>query len=104
MLQQSERDFPNDYNPPARLGLAYREMGKYDLAIDAYDRALVRAYGPRKITIYRGKADTYVKKGDKEAARRTIEEAIKYAESLPPEQHGPAIVASLKKKLKGSGL
>ncbi|HEX9502554.1 MAG TPA: thiol reductase thioredoxin, partial [Thermoanaerobaculia bacterium] len=27
MLEQSERDFPADYNPPARLGLAYRTMG-----------------------------------------------------------------------------
>ncbi|HJT17974.1 MAG TPA: tetratricopeptide repeat protein [Thermoanaerobaculia bacterium] len=99
MLEQSERDFPNDYNPPARLGLVYRTMGKYDEAIDAYDRALKHAYGPRKISILRGKADTYASKGDKEAAKQTIEEAIRYAESLPEGQRSDAAIASLRKKL-----
>src|SRR5206468_3417560 len=64
MLEQSERDFPTDYNPPARLGLIYRTMGKYDEALAAYDRALPHAYGPRKISILRGKAETYALKGD----------------------------------------
>jgi tetratricopeptide (TPR) repeat protein len=99
MLEQSERDFPNDYNPPARLALADRTMGKYDDALAAYDRALSKAYGPRKIGILRGKADTYAAKGDKDAARRTIEEAIKYAESLPQEQRSDRVIAALKKRL-----
>src|SRR4029077_1469346 len=99
MLEQSERDLPNDYNPPARLGIAYRTMGKYDEALSAYDRALSKVYGPRKITVLRGKADTYALKGDKEAAKRTIEEAIRYAESLPEGQRSDAAIASLKKKL-----
>jgi len=99
MLDQSERDFPDDYNPPARLGLAYRTMGKNDDALAAYDRALAKAYGPRKIGILRGKADTYAAKGDKESARRTIEEAIRYAESLPVGQRSETTIASLKKKL-----
>jgi tetratricopeptide (TPR) repeat protein len=99
MLEQSERDFPTDYNPPARLGLAYRTMGKYDEALAAYDRALKNAYGPRKIGILRGKADIYALKGDKEAAKRTIEEAIRFAESLPEGQRNENTIASLKKKL-----
>ena len=99
MLEESERDFPSDYNPPARLGVAYRTMGKYDEALAAFDRALAKAYGPRKIGILRGKADTYAAKGDKESARRTIEEAIRYAESLPEGQRSDATIAALKKKL-----
>ena len=99
MLEQSERDLPNDYNPPARLGVVYRTMGKYDEALAAYDRALEKAYGPRKIGILRGKSDTYALKGDKEAAKRTLEEAIRYAESLPEGQRSDATIASLKKKL-----
>ena len=99
MLEQSERDLPNDYNPPARLGLIYRTMGKYDEALAAYDRALKKVYGPRKISVLRGKADTYALKGDKEAAKRTIEEAIRYAESLPEGQRSDAAITSLKKKL-----
>jgi tetratricopeptide (TPR) repeat protein len=99
MLEQSERDFPGDYNPPARLGLAYRTMGKYDEALAAYDRALTKAYGPRKIGILRGKAETFAAKGDKESAKRVLAEAIQYAESLPEEQRSDATIASLKKRL-----
>ena len=99
MLEESERDFPNDYNPPARLGTIYRTMGKYDEALAAYDRALTKAYGPRKIGILRGKAETYASKGDKDAARKTIEEAIHFAESLPDGQRSDSTIGSLKKRL-----
>jgi tetratricopeptide (TPR) repeat protein len=99
MLTESERELPDDYNPPARLGLVYRTMGRYDEALAAYDRALKKVYGPRKITVLRGKADTYALKGDKESAKRTLEEAIHYAESLPEGQRSDATIASLKKKL-----
>ena len=99
MLEQSERELPNDYNPPARLGVVYRTMGKYDEALAAYDRALEKAYGPRKIGILRGKSDTYALKGDKDAAKRTLEEALRYAQSLPEGQRSDATIASLKKKL-----
>jgi|SRR5581483_773520 len=99
MLEQSQRDFPNDYNPPARLGLAWRMMGKYAMALAAYDRALAMAYGPRKITIYQGEVTTYAAKGDKDGARRTLGEAIQYAESLPEGQRSERTIASLKKRL-----
>lgn len=99
MLQQSERDFPKDYNPPARLAVAYNAMGKYDEAIAANDRALKLAYGPRKINIFRTRADIYAAKGDKETAKKTVEEAIRYAESLPEGQRSDRTIASLKKKL-----
>ena len=99
MLEQSERDFPKDYNPPARLAVAYRAMGKYDDALAASARALARAYGPRKIGIYRNRADIFTLKGDKENARKTIEEAIRYAEGLPKEQRSDATIDAMKKKL-----
>jgi tetratricopeptide (TPR) repeat protein len=99
MLEQSERDLPKDYNPPARLISAYKAAKRYDDAIAASDRALKLAYGPRKIGIYRNLASVYVAKGDKDAARKTIEEAIRYAESLPKEQQSEGQVASMKKQL-----
>ncbi len=99
MLEQSERDLPNDYNPPARLAVAYRATGRYDEALAASDRALAKAYGPRKIGILRTRADIYTSKGDKETARRTIEEAIRFAESLPKGQRNEQTIASLKKRL-----
>jgi hypothetical protein len=99
MLEQSQRDFPTDYNPPARLAAAYRAMGKYDEALAASDRALKLVYGPRKITVLRARADIYTSKGDKEAAKRTIGEAIDYAKSLPSGQVSERTIGALEKKL-----
>jgi tetratricopeptide (TPR) repeat protein len=100
MLEQSEKDFPNDYNPPSRLALAYKAMGRFDDALAASDQALAKAYGPRKITILRARYDIYVAKGDKAMAKKTLEEAIRYAKSLPKEQVSKAMIESLEKRLK----
>jgi tetratricopeptide (TPR) repeat protein len=99
MLEQSERDLPKDYNPPARLISAYKAAGRYDDALAASDRALKLAYGPRKVGIYRNRASVYIAKGDKENARKTLDEAIRFAESLPTEQKSDATIASMKKQL-----
>ena len=86
MLEQSARDFPDDYNPHARLSAAYRAMKQYDKALAESDRALALAYGPRKITILRQRADIYTAMGDKAAAKKTIEETLAFAKSLPKQQ------------------
>lgn len=99
MLKASERDLPGDYNPPARLAVAYLWMKRWDEALAASDRALAKAYGPRKLGIYSTRADIFSGRGDREVARRTLEEAIAYADSLPPEQRSPATSAGLRKKL-----
>jgi len=99
MLEASERDFPADYNPPARLAIAYQEMKRWDLALAASDRALPKAYGPRKLRLLRTRADLYAAQGDTTAARRTVEEAIVTAESFPPGQRSDATIDGLKKKL-----
>jgi tetratricopeptide (TPR) repeat protein len=101
MLEASERDFPDDYNPPARLALAYKAMKRYDDALAASDRALARVYGPRKIGVLQTRADIYKEKGDIAKARSTVEEAIRFAESLPDGQRREQTIASLKKKLAG---
>ena len=74
-------------------------MKRFDDALAASDRALENAYGPRKLTILRTRADIYSAKGDAVAARQTIEEAIRFADSMPPGQRSEGTIASLKKKL-----
>src|SRR5262249_30011047 len=101
MLEASERDLPGDYNPPARLALAYKAMKRYDDALAASDRALAKAYGPRKIGILQTRADIHAAKGDTAAARNTIEETLRYAEELPAGQRSEKTIASLRKKLEG---
>jgi tetratricopeptide (TPR) repeat protein len=102
MLEQSERDFPGDYNPPARLAVAYREMKKYDEALAASGRALEKAYGPRKLGIFRTRATIYSARGDKESARKTIAESITYAKALPPGQRSDKTIGRLQKELDGT--
>ena len=99
MLEQSERDAPDDYNPPARLALIYKEMKEYEKALAASDRALARVYGPRKILVLTTRADIYLAKGDAKAAKETIAQAVEYAKSLPPGQRSEARIASLEKRL-----
>lgn len=98
MLEQSAKDFPDDYNPHARLTAALRSMKKFDEALAANTRALERAYGPRKISIYTTRADIQAETGDKAAARNTIEEAITFTKTLPGERT-PQRVAALEKRL-----
>jgi tetratricopeptide (TPR) repeat protein len=99
MLEQSQRDFPGDYNPPARLALAYKAMKLYDEALVANQRALAKVYGPRKLLVLTTRADIFMEKGDKEGARAAIAMAIEYAKSLPEGQRSERRIASLQKRL-----
>jgi tetratricopeptide (TPR) repeat protein len=99
MLQASERDLPDDYNPPFRLGTAYNAMKKYPEALAAVERALPKAYGPRKIRILRLRTTVYAGMGDNAAATKSRQETLAYAESLPEEQQSKTVIADLKKEL-----
>ena len=57
MLRTSEGDFPENYNPPARLARAYLDDKKFDDALEATDRALSKVYGPRRLRIYSLRSD-----------------------------------------------
>lgn len=99
MLEASERDFPKDYNPPARLAAAYQAMKEWDRALAAADRALPLLYGPRKLRVLDIKAEVLKSKGDLAGARRTLEEAVAFADALPAGQRSEGRVAALRKKL-----
>ncbi len=99
MLQASQKDFPDDYNPPARLVLAYEAMKEYEMALQASDKALHNAYGPRLIGMLTARSRVCQEKGDLVSARIAMEEAIREAEALPAGQRSESQIASLKKKL-----
>ena len=98
-LERSRSDFPEDYNPPARLAVAYREMKRWDEALAQSERAVSLAYGPRLVSLLRSRADLFLSKGDAEAARAVLEKAIETAESLPEGQRSERTIASLREKL-----
>ncbi len=99
MLLASERDLPNDYNPSARLATAYKAMKQWDEALAASDRALAKAYGPRKLGIYSTRLEILIGKGDVAGARTALAEALAYADSLPAEQRSESTLTALRKKL-----
>ena len=99
MLEASERDFPKDYNPPARLAVAYRELKRWDEALAASDRALARVYGPRTLQVLGTRAQIQLARGDKEAARATLERALKTAEDMPAGQRSDRAIAAVRKRL-----
>jgi len=99
MLERSEREFPGDYNPPARLAYVYLKLKRYDDAFAASRRALERVYGPRRIRVLTTLADIQKGCGDAPAAKTTLQDAIAFAESLPAGQRSEETIASLKKKL-----
>jgi tetratricopeptide (TPR) repeat protein len=99
MLQQSERDFPDDYNPPARLAVAYKALERWDEAIAASDRAVARGYGPRLLTILRTRADIFAARGDTTAARAALADALQRAAALPEEQRSQRTIEGLRNRL-----
>jgi tetratricopeptide (TPR) repeat protein len=99
MLQASEADLPGDYNPPARLALAYLRMKKLEEALAASDRALPKVMGPRRLTVLQTRADIFAARGDTAAWRATLQQALAYAEALPPGQRREGTIKALKRKL-----
>ncbi len=99
MLLRSEKDFPKDYNPPARLALVYLRLKRYDDALAASDRALALVYGPRKLRVFAVRADIQTAMGNGTAARKTLEDALAYAEALPEGQKSAATIEALRKQV-----
>ena len=99
MLQESERDLPDDYNPPARLAVAYLTMKKPDEALAASNRALPKVAGPRRVRVLQTRSDIFAAKGDAAASREALEQALACAESLPAGQRSEGQIKALKAKL-----
>jgi thiol-disulfide isomerase/thioredoxin len=97
-LQASERDFPRDYNPPARMALVYFRAGKLDDALAAIDRALAKVYGPRSVELYLLKARIQQAKADAAGVQKTMDQAMSVAASLPAAQRRDDMIERIKKQ------
>ena len=93
---------PYSYREPTRDGIALKQPnGKTFVAYLSPAEVGGRLEDATGRTIIKNSKGwwTYAKKGDKETAKQTIQEAIRYAESLPEGQRSDATIASLRKKL-----
>jgi thioredoxin-like negative regulator of GroEL len=82
MLEQSERDFPDDYNPPARLAKVLLDVGKLDTALAAIGRAESKVYGPRALRVLSIEADILVAMKRPAEAKTALLRAVALGEEL----------------------
>jgi len=76
MLTESEHDFPDDYNPPARLARALLAMKRLDDAHHAIQRAGNRVYGPRSLRVFLLAADIAKERSDGAGERAALEQGL----------------------------
>lgn len=84
-LKLSEAQVPGDWNPSARLATAYRELGRFDEALAAVERALGKCKeGPRRICLFKAKATLFDKKGDVAGRQATAKAGLEAAKKQRP--------------------
>ncbi len=98
MLEETEKDFPADYNAPARIARAELVRGNLDAALRAADRAAARVYGPRGLRVAALRADILEKRGDKRAAAETLERALDKTKNAALPGGYAALVADLTRR------
>jgi thiol-disulfide isomerase/thioredoxin len=99
MLAQREREMPGSYEPPARLAGVLFKADRLPEALAAVDRAVARAYGPRRLRYLKLRADILAKQGDAAGALAARREEVKGWEALPPGQASPESLAGAKRRL-----
>ena len=99
MLEAREKELPDSYEPPARLASALSKMDRLPQALTAVDRAIAKAYGPRKLLYVRQKADIQSRMGDHAGEVATLQQEVAGYEALPKGQARPDALADAKKRL-----
>lgn len=95
-LAASEAALPGDFDPPYRAARVLVELHRLEEARAAAARALARAYGGRKLAVWRLAARVEREAGDRAAEARLLDAALAYAAELPRPQQRPDLVATLR--------
>jgi tetratricopeptide (TPR) repeat protein len=82
MLAESERDFPDDYNPPSRLAKVYLGLGRLDEALAAVRRAEAKIYGPRTLRVLSTEADIWLAMKKPKEAKEALLHAVDLGDKL----------------------
>jgi thiol-disulfide isomerase/thioredoxin len=91
MLEARERELPDNYEPPARLASLLHELGRDGPALAAVDRAILRAYGPRRLRYLALKARIQAKLGDRPGQIATLQSEVQGYEALASEAQRGAL-------------
>jgi tetratricopeptide (TPR) repeat protein len=82
-LQRSERELPEDYNPPAQLAMLYLQAGQLDQALQASDRALAQVKGSGRGMVLANRARILIARGERAQAERMLTGALRELEGVP---------------------
>jgi tetratricopeptide (TPR) repeat protein len=85
-VEELEKKLPNEYDPAYRKGWLLNEMGRYDDALEAAERALSLIDGQRKGIILRLVADIRHRQGKRDEERKALAAVVEHYESLPKGQ------------------
>jgi len=81
------KDFPDSYEAWARLASTLHTLGRDKDALPAVDKAVILAYGPRRLRYMGLRADIQAGLGNFDGAVMTLEEELRRAKELPPGQY-----------------
>lgn len=103
MLLESERAFPDDYNPPARLARAYLTMKRLDDAHAAIERAAARVYGPRALRVLGLAAEIAKARADVPGERAALERALARTDHAVLNDNQKKLRAEIAERLRALG-
>ena len=98
-LEQSERELPDNSEPPMRLASLYRKVGRLDDALAASSRALPKLEGIYRLSALKERAEIYVARNERDQAVRALRDALDYAKALPPKSMAHNLVVQVEKRL-----
>jgi thiol-disulfide isomerase/thioredoxin len=98
-LAAREKALPNDYNPAHYQARVHKALGQWQQGLDAIERALGRAYGPRKASMLGLKADLLLGAGEREKAHAVLETQLAAYRGLPAGQKQPKAEAAVESRL-----
>jgi tetratricopeptide (TPR) repeat protein len=90
LLEQSERDFPHDYNPPERRAEVLLKLNRPKEALAAARQARALVYGPRTLRVLFTQAEAQRRLGEKIEAKHSLQEAERLIARLPASQRQPS--------------
>lgn len=99
IVTENMKALPDEYDPPYRLAWLWLEAGKWARAEAMAERALSRAYGPRKAQVYRLLQRIEEAQDDEPGLRAAIEGEIAHLESLPEGRATPEALARARQAL-----
>jgi thioredoxin-like negative regulator of GroEL len=99
-LREREQQLPKSYNPSHYLARLYRDAHDWQPGLDAIERALSKAYGPRRAGFLGIKVDLLLGAGRNEEARATLAEQLAAYRALPEAQRLPDAEAAVEKRLR----